>query len=69
MKKPYTKLAWTLVVLGMALFAFERFGLSELGSPGSLKLDETVWSILVIAPIVLILAGCVVFMVGRMRRL
>jgi heme/copper-type cytochrome/quinol oxidase subunit 2 len=70
MKKPYIKLAWTLVVLGMSLLAFERFGLMEFaGQGGKLQLDENIWSILVIAPVVLIIAGCIVFMVGRMRRL
>ena len=70
MKKPYVKLAWTLVVLGMSLLALERFGLTKLGGgAGALHLGATIWSILVVAPIVLIVAGCLVFMVGRMRRL
>lgn len=68
--KPYVKLASTLVVLGMGLFGLERFGLGKFeGSDHAVHLDGTLLSILVIAPILLIIAGAVVFMVGRMRRL
>ena len=69
--KPYIKLASTLVTLGIGIFAFERFGLSELrtaaGQP--VHLDGTLLSILVIAPFALVVAGCIVFMVGKLRRL
>lgn len=64
--KPYVKLAYTLVLLGMAIFFFERYGLSQLNG---VQLAGWLISILVIAPVVLILAGCLVFLVGRMRRL
>lgn len=67
--KPYLKLAYTLIIVGMGLFMAERYGLSELSKNGSLHLDGTLLSILVIAPILLVLAGCVVFMIGKMRRL
>ena len=67
--KPYLKLAYTLILFGMGIFAFERFGLSNMGGPGGLHLDGTVLSVLVIAPVVLVIAGCIVFMVGKMRRL
>lgn len=68
--KPYVKLAYTLVLIGMGIFAFERFGLSELSGPNqSLHLDSTLLSILVIAPVALVLAGVMVFMFGKMRRL
>ena len=68
--KPYLRLAWTLIIVGMALFGFERFGLSEITGPGKpLHLDGTLLSILVVAPLALVFAGIVVFMYGRMRRL
>lgn len=67
--KPYIKLAATLASLGIGIFMLERFGLSELNKNGSLHIDGTILSIMVIAPIVLVLAGAVVFMVGKMRRL
>lgn len=64
--KPYVKLAYTLVAFGMATFFFERYGLGQLNG---IHLAGWLISILVIAPVVLILAGCLVFLVGRMRRL
>lgn len=67
--KPYIKLATTLASIGLGLFFLERYGLSELSRNGTLHLDGTILSILVIAPIALVLAGAIVFMVGRMRRL
>ena len=68
--KPYVKLAYTLVLFGMGIFAFERFGLSELSGPGkSLHLDPNLLSVLVIAPVLLVFAGVLVFMFGKMRRL
>jgi len=68
--KPYVKLASTLVLLGSGLFALERFGLGRIEGPThSVHLDGAVLSILVIAPVALVLAGAIVFMVGRMRRL
>ena len=68
--QPYIKLASTLVLLGMGLFTLERYGLSRMEEPGHpLHLDGTVLSLLVIVPMVLIVAGAIVFVVGRMRRL
>ncbi len=69
--KPYVKLASGLVLVGMGLFSLEQFGLDRLAGPDhtGLKLDGTVLSALVIAPIALVAAGAVVFMVGKMRRL
>ena len=69
--KPYVKLAQTLIIVGMGIFALERLGLSQMAGPGRtpVHLDGTVLSLLVIAPVVLVLAGCLVFMIGKMRRL
>ena len=67
--KPYLKLASTLVMSGIGIFMLERFGLSELGGPQHIQLNGTLLTLFVVAPVVLILAGCVVFIVGRMRRL
>lgn len=68
--KPYLKLAYTLIIIGMGIFAFERFGLTEIAGPGrSLHLDGTQLAILVITPVVLVAAGCLVFVFGKMRRL
>lgn len=69
--KPYAKLASTLVSVGVGIFAFERFGLSEFRNTSGTEthIDGTVLSLLVIVPFVLVIAGCIVFMVGRMRRL
>ena len=67
--KPYLKLAWILLAVGSGLILFERFGLPQLTGNGRTRLDGTLLSILVIVPVVLIIAGCVVFMVGKMRRL
>lgn len=67
--RPYVKLASGLVIGGMALFSLEQFGLGKLSSPDHpIHLDSNLVSLLVLAPIVLILAGAVVFVVGRMRR-
>ena len=68
--KPYVKLASSLVVVGMGLFSIEQFGLGKLEGGGrSFHLDGTIRSIMVLAPLVLIAAGAVVFVVGKMRRL
>ena len=68
--KPYVKLASSLVVVGMGLFSIEQFGLGKLEGDGrSFHLDGTILSIMVLAPLVLIAAGAVVFVVGKMRRL
>jgi hypothetical protein len=68
--KPYVKLASTLVLIGTGLFSLERFGLGRLeGADHSIHIDGTVLSLLVIAPLALVLAGALVFVVGKMRRL
>jgi hypothetical protein len=68
--KPYVKLASSLVVVGMGLFSVEQFGLGKLeGGDHSFHLDGTILSIMVLAPLVLIAAGAIVFVVGKMRRL
>jgi hypothetical protein len=68
--KPYVKLASTLVVVGMGLFSVEQFGLGKLeGNGHSIHLDSTILSILVLTPLVLIVAGAVIFVIGKIRRL
>ena len=69
--KPYMKLAYSLIVIGMGIFFIERLGLSNMSGPNQtgLHLDGTVLSILVIAPVALVIAGCLIFMIGKMRRL
>ncbi|MBN9346373.1 MAG: hypothetical protein J0I48_09245 [Devosia sp.] len=68
--KPYVKLASTLVLLGMGLFTLEQYGLSRMEEPGHpLHLDGNLLSLLVIAPLLLVAVGAIVFVVGRMRRL
>jgi hypothetical protein len=68
--KPYIKLASTLVLIGMGLFTLERYGLSRIEEPGNpLHLDPAILSLLVIAPMALVAAGALVFIVGRIRRL
>lgn len=67
--KPYVKLASTLASVGLGIFFIERFGLTELQKNGSIHIDGTILSIMVLAPIILVIAGAVVFMVGKMRRL
>ena len=64
--KPYLKLAYTLVAIGGAIFFFERYGLSQMQG---IHLAGWLISVLVIAPVALVLAGLAVFLVGRMRRL
>ena len=60
------KLASTLVLVGMGLFTLERYGLSQFKSS---HLDGTLLSVLVVAPLLHIAGGAIVFVVGRMRRL
>lgn len=69
--KPYMRLAYGLILFGIGLFMLERFGLTTLSGPNhdAVHLDPTLLSAMVIAPVVLVLAGCLVFMVGKMRRL
>ena len=68
--KPYVKLASTLVLVGSGLFTLERYGLQRIEEPGHpLHIDPTLLSLMVLVPIGLVIAGAVVFLVGRMRRL
>ena len=68
--KSYAKLAYTLILFGMGIFMFERFGLQGMRTAyPNMHIDGNLLGILVIAPVVLVLAGCVVFMIGRMRRI
>ena len=68
--KPYVKLASTLVLLGMGIFTLERYGLQRIEEPGHpLHLGGTLLSLLVIVPVAMVIAGALVFIVGRMRRL
>lgn len=68
--KPHVKLAGSLVLVGMSLFMLERFGLNWMTGPAHqpVHLDGTLLSVMVIAPIVLIVGGCLVFAVGAMLR-
>ena len=67
--KPYVKLASTLVLVGSGLFTLERYGLQRIEEPGHpLHIDPTLLSLMVLVPIGLVIAGAVVFLVGRMRR-
>ena len=68
--KPYVKLASTLVLLGMGLFMLEQYGLSRAeGTAHQIHLDANLLTLFVLAPIALVAAGALVFVVGRIRRL
>ena len=69
--KPYLRLAYGLIILGIGLLMLEQFGLGALRGQhdDGVRLDPTIWSLLVIVPVALVIAGCLVFMVGKMRRL
>jgi hypothetical protein len=68
--KPYVKIASTLVLVGMGIFTLERFGLQQAESPGQqLHLGSTLLSLLVLVPVAMVVAGALVFVVGKMRRL
>jgi len=68
--KPYVKLASTLVLVGTGLFSLEQYGLGKLEGPDhSVHLDGTILSLMVLVPIGLVVAGAVVFMWGKIRRL
>jgi hypothetical protein len=68
--KPYIKLASTLVLVGTGLFSLEQYGLGKLEGPDhTVHLNGTVLSLLVLAPLLLIAAGAIVFIVGKLRRL
>lgn len=64
--KPYVKLAYMLIALGGAIFFFERYGLSQMQGT---HLAGWLISVLVIAPVALVLSGCAIWIFGRMLRL
>jgi len=66
--KPYVRLASTLVLVGMGLFGLEQFGMSKWLTPGK-HIDPTLLSVLVLAPVVLVVLGVLVWIFGKMRRL
>lgn len=67
--KPHVKLAYLLIVAGMGIFMLERYGLGTLTQNGDKPhLGGFLLGALALAPIVLIVAGCLVFAVGSMRR-
>lgn len=68
--KPYIKLASTMLLLGMGLFMLEQYGLSRMqGASSPFHANGVLLSAMVIAPLALIAGGCIVFVVGRIRRL
>lgn len=67
--KPYLKLASTLVLVGVGLFSLEQFGLQKLEGGTRMHIDGTLLSVLVLTPLALVVAGALVFIVGKMRRL
>ena len=68
--KPYVKLASTLVLVGTGLFSLEQYGLGRLEGPNhSVHLDGNLLSLLVVVPLGLVVAGALVFVVGKLRRL
>jgi hypothetical protein len=68
--KPYVKLASTLVLVGTGLFSLEQYGLGRLeGDAHPIHIDGTILSLMVLIPIGLVVAGALVFMWGKMRRL
>ena len=63
--KPHVKLAYSLIIVGMGLFMFERFGLDMLRGNGTgVQLSGDLLSLLVLTPLVLIGLGCLVFLFG-----
>ena len=66
--KPYIKLASTLVVVGAGIITLERMGLARWVSPNG-HMNGILLTVLVVLPVVLIAAGAIVFLVGKMRRL
>jgi len=68
-RHPYVKVAATLMLVGMGLFTLERYGLGRLEQGSALHIDPTVLSLLVLAPMLLVGAGAIVFLVGKLRRL
>jgi hypothetical protein len=67
--KPYVKLASTLVLVGMGIFTLERYGLQQVEAGQPVHLGSTLLSLLVLVPVAMIVAGALVFVVGKMRRL
>ena len=55
-------------MFGMSMFMLERYGLSQLNQTG-MHIAGWLLTALIVVPLVLVAAGCLTFMVGRMRRL
>ena len=66
--KPYIRLAATLVVFGIAAFSIERWLFGQFRRD-NVHLDPNLLSALFALPLILVAAGIVVWIVGRMRRL
>lgn len=68
--RPHIKIAYMLILFGMSIFMLERYGLNWMsGQSGTgTHLGGLVLSILVAAPMVLIIGGCLVFAVGGFVR-
>lgn len=61
------KVAYLLVMCGVAIMLFERFGLKGLTDQG-IRLDPNLVGVLALAPFVMIFAGAIAFMVVRMKK-
>ena len=69
-RKPYVKVASTMVLVGAGLFTLERMGLARLEGPNrDFHIHPVVLSLLVIVPLALVAVGALVFVVGKIRRL
>jgi hypothetical protein len=67
--KPHTKLAYLLMFAGKGLFLLEASGLGLLRQSGvAIHLGSALFGLLLLTPAALLLAGCVVFVVGGIRR-
>lgn len=67
--KSRSSLPAILVSLGAGMFTLERLGLSRLEGPDkTVHLDPNLVSALFIVPVLLVVAGAVMFVAGRMRR-
>lgn len=61
------KVAYLLVMFGVAIMLFERFGMKGLRDQG-IRFDPNLVGVLAVAPFILIFAGAVAFMVKRMQK-
>lgn len=63
------KLAYLLIVAGIGIFMLERYGLGALTQNGDKPhLGGFLLGALALVPLVLVVAGCLVFAIGSMRR-